>query len=272
MDNLDRLYYEFVDTLRRQWPSRLTDKFTVLELHDEIIPYRRVRNPVGFRSNDDYEAVLSRFLAGERGYLLGDGAMQEEVRAGLEEALPDIRRYRAFPNVYVWLDPEEIPPPGDIRYAPPELREQEWTPPRVEPGSEAASVTAEVVEAELSPVIEANAEVPDSEAEAAGVSEFASSPSDEMAESELAAESERRPERGEVATGEPTSPTPGFTAALELCPQCGSDLPDGAEFCPFCGIRISPERCENCGAVIEPAWRFCAACGVPRAGDHHESA
>jgi RNA polymerase subunit RPABC4/transcription elongation factor Spt4 len=246
MDDLDRLYYEFVETLRREWPSRLTDRFTVLELHDEIIPYRRVRNPVGFRSNDDYEAVLSRLLAGERGYLLGDGAMQEEVRAGLEETLPDIRRYRAFPNVHVWLDPEEIPPPGDIRYAPPEMREQtEMKPP---------------------------AEVRESEAEPGRGSEFASSTSEKMAESELAAEDVRRPELREVSTGERTTRSPGLTTELELCPHCGSGLPDGAEFCPFCGVRISAERCANCGAAIEPAWRFCAACGVPRADDHHESA
>jgi hypothetical protein len=136
MDDLDRLYYEFVETLRHERPSGLSEKFGVLEVHSELIPYRRVRNLVGFRSNDDYEVALSRLLSGERGYLLCDGDMQAELRAGLEEPLPDINRYKAFPDVRVWLNAEIIPPPGDIRYAPPEMRERsEWATPAVESAS-----------------------------------------------------------------------------------------------------------------------------------------
>lgn len=142
MDDLDRLYYEFVEILRLERPSALTEPMTVLEVHDEIIPYRRVRNPAGLRSNDDYELALSRLLAGDRSYLLGDSAVQEELRAGIEEKLPDIRRYRAFPDARVWLNSAAIPPPGHIRYAPPELRERsEWRePPPVAPSEPTAAV------------------------------------------------------------------------------------------------------------------------------------
>lgn len=127
MDDLDRLYFQFVEILRRERPSAVTGQMTVLELHDQLIPYRRVRDPAGLRSNDDYETALSRLLSGERGYLLGDPPVQEELRAGLDEKLPDIRRYRAFPEARVRLNPDLIPPPGHIRYAPPELRQRaDW--------------------------------------------------------------------------------------------------------------------------------------------------
>ena len=124
MDDLDRLYFEFVETLRRERPSALSGALSVLELHDQVIPYRRIRNAAGLRSNDDYEAALSRLLSGERGYLQADPVMQQELRAGLEETLPDIGRYRAFPDRRVTLNPDLIPPPGHIRYAPPEIRQR----------------------------------------------------------------------------------------------------------------------------------------------------
>jgi hypothetical protein len=163
MDDLDRLYFECVEILRRERPGALNEPFSVWDLHDEVIPYRRVRNPVGFVSNDDYEVAMSRLLSGERGYLLGDPTMQEELRAGLEESLPDIRRYLAFPDTKVRLDPEKIPPPGHIRYAPPEMRERtQWEDPSVaaddaidsvsvDSGSASGSASGAAAEAQVEP-------------------------------------------------------------------------------------------------------------------------
>lgn len=66
---------------------------------------------------------------------------------------------------------------------------------------------------------------------------------------------------------------------ITKCAQCGSDVPNGALFCPDCGMRIvkkseeetaegevpgKPKKlfCTNCGAVISPGYKFCAACGM----------
>ena len=225
MDDLDRLYFEFVETLRRERPAALTEPLTVVELHEQVIPYRRVRNPVGFRSNGDYETALTRLLSGERGYLLSDRDMQEELKAGLDDVVPNIRRYRAFPGTRVWLNPEAIPPPGDIRYAPPELREQiDW----LSQGKDSAAESHE----------------PEREGAGAGFAAV-----DEPATGAGAgAETLARPEAG-----------PG------LCPRCGLRPPEAAAFCPYCGCRLSADRCRNCGAEMESAWRFCADCGAPRA-------
>jgi len=266
MDDLDRLYVEFVELLRRERPEALTEAFTVSELHDRLIPYRRIRDSADLRSNDDYEAALSRLLAGERGYLLSDGRMQEEVRAGLDETLPDIRRYRAFPDVRVRLNPKEIPPPGDIRFAPPELREQaDWTAPRsAEPEPETPDEFAEEALTDADAADEGSYE--------ADVAEKADT-SFELDE-ELPAAHEFAPETAEIAESEtgvesivPESPpeveAPGL---LEFCPQCGADVPEEASFCPFCGCRLSPETCRSCGAEVERGWRFCAACGSSKEG------
>ena len=54
------------------------------------------------------------------------------------------------------------------------------------------------------------------------------------------------------------------------CPQCGADVPQGAQFCSACGCKIEqpkPEEkpgkpvCSNCGAVLEPGSLFCTSCG-----------
>ena len=45
MDDLDRLYFEFVEIARRERGAALGEPLTVFELHDERIPYRRVRDP-----------------------------------------------------------------------------------------------------------------------------------------------------------------------------------------------------------------------------------
>jgi hypothetical protein len=206
VDDLDRLYHEFVEILRLERPSALTEPMTVLEVHDEIIPYRRVRNPVGFRSNDDYEMALSRLLAGERSYVLGDSSVQEELRAGIEEKLPDIRRYRAFPAARVWLNSAAIPPPGHIRYAPPELRERsEWREPPTVPDGE-----------------------PDS---SAAVDEPASEAHDLVAE-----EPEDCPScQAEVPSGAAYCPFCGTRLVPGACRACGAVLEPAWRFCPECG-------------------------------------
>jgi hypothetical protein len=257
MDDLDRLYFEFVEVARRERGTELTEPLTVLELHDELIPYRRVRDPADLRSNDDYELALSRMLAGERGYLLSDGSMQDELRAGLEETLPDIRRYRAFPDVRVWLNSDEIPPPGHIRYAPPEVRDQaEWSAAR--PVDDAASPHSHAEEAIVEEAIVEEGIVEEASVEEERIEEEEYSEEAELDDVVLATEETPGLDL------EPPEPEQNPAAELEICPNCGTDSPAAAAFCPFCGMRLSPQNCEACGAELESAWSFCAACGVPR--------
>ena len=229
MDDLDRLYHELVDSMRRERPAALLRPFTVQEVHEQLVPYRRLRNALGFRSNEDYEAALSRLLSGERNYLSGDGEMQSELRAGLSEVLPDIRRYRSFPDTRVWLNPDEIPPPGDTRYAPPEVRE------RVVADMEVLALGGEGG----GPVLGI-----------AGESETALRPDSNSVDIDSDAEG---------GTEGETAPT-----VAGRCPECAGEHPENAVFCPFCGSRLSVDKCGACGAEMEPTWHYCAACGKPK--------
>lgn len=241
MDDLDRLYHELVDSMRRRRPAALLDPCTVLEVHEQLVPYRRVRNALGFRSNEDYEAALSRMLSGERGYLLSEGELQPELQAGLGEIVADIRRYRSYPEARVWLNPEKIPPPGDIRYAPPEVRERtDWA-------------RAIVTDAVMTPDSEEGRPATDLAGDPLASATPGSMSNDDATSGDENPAAE--PEAGEMSE---TAPVPAST-----CLRCMERLPEGALFCPFCGSPVSGQ-CRSCGAEMEPAWRYCAACGEPR--------
>lgn len=240
MDDLDRLYHELVDSMRRERPAALLKPVAVFEVHEQLVPYRRVRNALGFRSNEDYEAALSRMLAGERGYLFAEGELQPELQAGLGELVADIRRYRSYPEARVWLNPEKIPPPGDIRYAPPEVRERtDWA---------RAALDAELVASDVGEV----GPVADPPLDTA-----ASEDSDGTIPDEVTADEATSGRSDGEATNELAPADAGS------CPECAEPLPENAAFCPFCGFPVSGE-CGSCGALLQPTWRYCAACGRPR--------
>lgn len=241
MDDLDRLFQELVDSMRRQRPAALLEPFTVLEVHERLVPYRRVRNALGFRSNEDYEATLSRMLSGERGYLLSEGDLQPELQGGLGEIVADIRRYRSYPEARVWINPEKVPPPGDIRYAPPEVRERtDW----------ARAIMADDVA------------VPDPE-ETRPITRPTADPG-ASAPPERASVEDATSVEGTTAGGSEDGAMSGAApSAAGTCVRCTERLPEGALFCPFCGSPVSGQ-CRSCGAEMEPAWLYCAACGEPR--------
>lgn len=244
MDDLDRLFFELVESLRRERPAALAGPITVGELHERVIPYRLVRDAVGFRSNDDYESTFCRLAAGERSYLLGDRVMQEELREASSDLLPDIRRHRAYKDEQVWLNPAAIPPPGDTRYAPPELRERT-----------AQMVTTGEPDAGGEDAVEARRDAADP-----------AEPLDEADVSPIGSGDTNRSQ--ELVAGATEEATSGDLSSLgggvETCPTCGDRPPGGAAFCPFCGARLRPALCSGCGSALEPSWRFCPTCGDRR--------
>ena len=54
--------------------------------------------------------------------------------------------------------------------------------------------------------------------------------------------------------------------ARTVCPHCGKEISDQAEFCMYCGNSLKQETnqiCPNCGAVLKKDDSFCFQCGKP---------
>ena len=108
MDDLDRVFQRLVHSIRLRHPEYLTMPFTVQELYEDLIPYRHHRRELGIETNQDYEAAISRLLAGERGYLRGDLGMQEKLTANQNEKIPDTGAFRDYANSKVSLAPDAL--------------------------------------------------------------------------------------------------------------------------------------------------------------------
>ena len=57
------------------------------------------------------------------------------------------------------------------------------------------------------------------------------------------------------------------TAALVICPKCGSHVPATSKFCPECGTSLTPPaaatiNCPKCGHSIPASSKFCPECGA----------
>lgn len=237
MDDLDRLYRRLVHNVRSSRPEYLAVPFTVQELYEQIVPYRHNRRELGIDTNQDYELAITRLLAGERGYVVADEAMQRALRESLASPHPDAGLFREFGNSRVSLAGVGLgatpTAPVPAARTPAESQPARRTPDEREPRGE------------------------EPRAEAAATSDNAAS-----------AGPERTEERGAaVAPGIASSGIPSLeeVAVPVGCRFCGGTLPEGRQvnYCPHCGQNLTRRHCPACASELDPDWRFCASCGRP---------
>ena len=134
MDELDRFFHRLVRSLAERGAERLEQPLQVAEIYQELVPYRQHRGELHLDTHQDYEMVVLRLLAGERGYTRlepedAQQALAHEARA----PFPETGAFRQFAAARVHLNPEAIGRvlAGDLAYAPPEAaqRPESETPP-----------------------------------------------------------------------------------------------------------------------------------------------
>ena len=54
--------------------------------------------------------------------------------------------------------------------------------------------------------------------------------------------------------------------ALIVCPNCGSPMSEGSDFCESCHRYIKYDTCSFCGAALQGDEAYCPECGNPRGG------
>jgi Double zinc ribbon len=108
MDDLDRLFQRLVHNIRSGHAEYLSVPFTVQELYDTLVPYRHYRRDLGIETNQDYEAAVTRLLAGEKGYVRADKGMQDRLKKELESPHADVGAFRDFAEARISLAPEAV--------------------------------------------------------------------------------------------------------------------------------------------------------------------
>jgi hypothetical protein len=237
MDDLDRLYRRLIHNIRASRPEYLQIPFTVQELYEQLIPYRHNRRDLAIETNQDYEAAVSRLLAGERGYVRTDPGMQEALLRELNSPTGDPGIFKEYAQAQLSLGPiveqmtTPVPPPA-TPYSP-------------------AQHPSEPISAQ------APAPIP---APVAGTTPRAAT---EAAFDAMA------PATTVPSAAPPPAPTASILSSLSNVPVptgcrfCGGTLPEGRDvhYCPHCGENLRTRRCPACGAEIDTNWAFCVTCG-----------
>ncbi|MDQ6887813.1 MAG: zinc ribbon domain-containing protein [Gemmatimonadota bacterium] len=257
MDELDRLFRRMVQNIRSGYPEYLTQPFEVAETYQHLVPYRHNRRELEIETNQDYEFALCQMLSGERGYLVGDAAMQEKIRREIASSNPNTGVFREFAASRVSLAPDAgqvaerlSAEPASIRAAaPPVVGGPVAKPTRPRPSSpvvpDARSPSSPTLPL---PAVSAAAPAPPSAAAARGAPSTSTGP----VAAPRAASTER------VAPAHAVSGDPSTR-----CHYCDGSLPQDrrATFCPHCGQNLTVQRCPACGAELEVNWKFCITCG-----------
>ena len=86
IDEVERFFRHLVDVLCESDPDRLKRPIQISEIYQSVLPYRHHRSALGFDTNEDYEMVVLRFLAGHGGFASLDppevqDALSAEARA-----------------------------------------------------------------------------------------------------------------------------------------------------------------------------------------------
>jgi hypothetical protein len=229
-DDLERLFGRLVANLADLDPSRLHRPFPVAELTESLVPYRTHRVALGLASGEDYEMVVLRLLAGERGYATVEpDEVREAFAREVQSVNPETGLYRKFRDATVRLDPDAVN--AALGGAGPAAEEslgedEEESAPEPGPASAAAhgpEADAAYAEAQLPFVLE------------------------------------------EAEDEDATQPAalPRQASAAAPCPYCGGELPVGRAvlFCPHCGQNVGVVHCPTCDAELDVGWRFCITCG-----------
>jgi hypothetical protein len=216
------LHRALADALRRRGHP-LDQPVTVLEIHEELVPYRTVRSVLDVHLRADYEHALLRLLAGEEDRVkLEPAEARDELRAELQKPYPEVSRYRKFAASRVFVSDAQADD-SDER-------------------SELAGAGGGEPAAGPEPV----SDPPPSAPTWSGTGEPDPRPGPAASPA-----SDARP-------GDDARP-----GADDACVFCGAELPAGKRprFCPQCGGDQRMAPCGRCGEPLDPRWRFCIACG-----------
>jgi hypothetical protein len=210
----------------------------IATLRETVLPYRAHRRALGIETVEDYETVLLRLVAGERGYVKTMPAQAaERCREELAHSNPDLGVLdevgAATIQITSMAAAQIVDGGGDGRTGGQPEKAVERP---------VGRVTEQVVEDKPRASVKVE-RPPKKPAQSAP-------PPEAIVSSELSMSS--------VSSAK--SASPGGS-----CPQCQHAIPSGRQvvFCPWCGTRLIPFTCARCQTELDSRWKHCITCGAP---------
>lgn len=96
MDDLDRLAFRLVRTIRQNYPHLREHGFTLSDLEERLLPFRDSRREMADSGADAWEKALLRLISGEREYVRTDVELQAACRSALALPSPTMALVRSW--------------------------------------------------------------------------------------------------------------------------------------------------------------------------------
>lgn len=103
MDDLDRLAFRLVRTIRQHHPQLRDRGFTLTDLEERLLPYREARREMADTSADAWERTVLRLVSGERAYVEADADLKQACRHALTSSSPTIALVRSWSGTSLTL-------------------------------------------------------------------------------------------------------------------------------------------------------------------------
>jgi len=248
MDELTRFARRLVERLGAR-PDGVLRPVSLEELREKILPYRAHRRALGLESVEDYETVILRLTAEERGY----------VKTVPPDAATRCREELAQPNPDLGILDELAASTIQITsMAAAQIVADEG-------GGDPASAGPARVDAQPGHPERRAGPSPPNAAPAP-----AAQARDDRRAVPARDEAFARPTRASAVPPnpipEPRMPSkPAVATASSQCVACQRPLPTDRQvvFCPWCGERLIPFVCERCKTQLDSTWKHCITCGAP---------
>ena len=246
MDDLDRLAFRLVRTVRNSYPHLLAQEFTLTDLEERLLPFRDARREMSSNGPEVWEVNVLRMVSGERGYLQTDADLQLACRQALTLPSPTLALVRPWSATTMRLGASATnlgidrgQTQSNDAFAGSALG-LEYSAAPLRLASPAGSTTGTATLAHIHSASQAPAPV---------------SPNRSAAQIAAA--------RNAAAHDEMRSITAGHTLRTCGCRFCGGKLPESRTltFCPHCGVNLTVRQCPACSTELDVNWRFCVTCG-----------
>jgi len=210
-------------------------------VREKILPYRTHRRALMLESVEDYETVLLRLVAGERGFVRTlPAAAAQRCQEELAGANPDLSVLDEVADSTIQITSLAAAQivgdeGGDVLVSEPPVLASE---------AKQSRRTAEIATAAPRPRDDSPAPAaPRDDGTPRRTAEIASVPATPRDDRQRGAE-----------------PVP-----MTECPHCHHAMPSGRQivFCPWCGDRLIPFTCARCRTELDSEWRHCITCGAP---------